>query len=1128
MERELNLEDFIPSYPYIELNKDTIPPGLKKYQDTDEISEPKLYNPYTELYEMLNFNKQEFFEDILDISEERPEQKGVPLKQQEFLARFLSPKTLNNELLLFHQVGTGKTCSAINIAELAMSMEPKLKRVLVLVKGETFEKNFINELAFQCTPGEYIPENYSKLTSKEKVFRLNANIRKKYQMSTFYKFAKSLSKISNEYIKRDYSNRVIIIDEVHNIKEMENKKEGRVYVYKQIFRFLHLIENSKVVLLSATPMKDNITEFASIMNLILPLKMQLPTKKNFNKKFFEMTDEGEKLINKDELKKYIRGRVSFLRTMESQVIKTNIGKTVNSLKYTMVDVDKMSTFQSEVYEKALRKDGQIDINELKNNSEDELLGEKSENVTEEMDEEKVDEVEKERINIRDLGEEENKEKEDKRGLYDNSRQASLFVFPNGKYGREGFNDSANFVSTFQKENIEKKGIEQKKIGKKEFSTELKQKLTRNGNYSPMDILDKIGKYSSKYKSALENIILRPKENCFVYSQFYKGSGLMVFAELLKLLGYREAEGNEDFTKQGDTQVLRFAMLAEKITNKVENNIKMFNKPENRHGKYIQVLLGSPLVSEGRSFFNVRQIHILTPHWNMSFTEQVIGRGIRAFSHKDLDDVDKYVKIYRHCSMPNRNIQSIDYLMYEISEIKDLKIKQIERICKEMAVDCALNKRRNLLESDRDYTRECEYQTCNYVCNNVPDKYIQEKLEGLFKDKNILDTYNLYYGEKLVKSTINIIQQLFKRQFNIHIKELMKHFADLSFILLIRSLKYMIQHNIPIFNKYGFICYLKYERNVFFLVDNIQSPSSYFVNYYTSHPPAYVKKQFKTIILDNQINNISKIINVINDFDLKDQDKYKYASNLIFELEPELQEQLIEYSIINKMLDPTEKNIKELTLKLFNSDIVELPEMYISTHLKNKDKYRYLYKTATSIDEWDYVDDEILTKLEYKQQEFEIQQNVENIENNPFGYYGIITKDETFKIVRILTEEEKKTQDKRTISTGQNCNTLKIKHLLDMIIKFNTSTNYFDIPNEVNLSVSNVENMKIELLDDNQIKYTPDEINNYNDNQIRIIYYWYSQGKKGKGKKGKDELTGKEIMCNAIKDFFEKNKLIKYL
>jgi hypothetical protein len=309
--KDLNLEDFIPSYPYLEN-------GVN----------PK-DNYYNTEYELTNFNKQEFFEDLLDMTEERPEEKGVPLKHQEFVAKFLSQKTLNNELLLFHQVGTGKTCSAINIAELALSMNSNLSRILVLVKGETFIKNFNNELAFQCTPGQYIPENYSKLTSKEKVIRLNKNIRTRYEVKTFYKFAQEITKDSDETIEKMYSNRVVLIDEVHNIKDYEQKKkEKKVYVYKQLHRFLHIIKNRKIVLLSATPMKDNITEFASVMNLILPMNMQLPTKKDFNKTFF---DDFDKIQNNKLLKEYIRGRVSFLRSMESQITKINVGKLLNQV-----------------------------------------------------------------------------------------------------------------------------------------------------------------------------------------------------------------------------------------------------------------------------------------------------------------------------------------------------------------------------------------------------------------------------------------------------------------------------------------------------------------------------------------------------------------------------------------------------------------------------------------------------------------------------------------------------------------------------------------------------------------------------------------------------------------------------
>ena len=1121
-EDELHLEDFIPAYPYLES-------GINKDNEIGN-NEPSIYNPYNDKYELSNFNKQEYYEDLLDINEERPEQKGVPLKQQEFIGRFLSPNTLNNEILLFHQVGTGKTCSAINIAELSISMNTDLK-VLVLVKGDTFVKNFVNELAFQCTPGQYIPENYSKLTEKEKVIRLNKNIRKKYEINTFYKFAQEISKLKDDKLKLYYSNHIVIVDEVHNIKDTEKKKtEQRVYVYKQLHRLLHLIDNKKVILLSATPMKDNITEFASVMNLILPMNLQLPTKKDFIKTFFIKGDNErgsgnsseDKIKNVELLKNYIRGRVSFLRTMESQVTKTNIGKIVNKLKYTLVDADKMSSFQTEIYEKALRKDGSsTNMEDLKNNSEDELIG--SQTLTPEESEESSESDDSDKLEG---------EKEDKKGLYDNSRQASLFVFPDGTYGREGFNNPENITIREDIAEIKsKKGKidEDSKRKKPQFTTKLKNIFTKNGTLtSPMDILNEIGKCSSKYKRALEEIILNPKENCFIYSQFYKGSGLVIFAECLKLLGYFESTGGStDIYSKQEGQVLRFAILAEKITSKVENNIKIFNKPENRNGKYIQVLLGSPLVSEGRSFFNVRQIHVLTPHWNMSFTEQVIGRGIRAFSHKDLDEAERYVKIYRHCSMPlTKNTTSIDYLMYEISEIKDLKIKQIERVCKETAVDCALNKRRNLLTIDKDDTRECEYQKCNYVCDNVSDEFIQNKLEGMVKDKRILDTYNLFYGDKLVLSTINMIKQLFKRNFMIHIKDLMRHFGDLSFILLIRSLKLILLNNIPIINKYGFICYLKYERNIFFLSDNIQSPNSIFVNYYCEHPPVYSTSKFKSIILENQSNNIEKTIQFIDELNLSNKDNLKKASDLLFELEPELQEQLIELSIYSKIMNKvTEKykNIKDLCLKLFNPNIIELDDMYISVHLINESKYRYILKTSKNIDDWDYVDDNVMEKLKEKEKEKVVESK--NIEDNPFGFYGYITLNQKFKIKQTekamisekgstLMKEGKKELDKRKVGEGAECMTMvPSKKILDIILKVYKKTDYFNIPeSEKNIKTDSIDKMRELLI--NKAKYTDKELDVYGEDGIRIAYYWFYK-------------FNKKQICDNIQTFFEKNNILQY-
>ena len=54
-----------------------------------------------------------------------------------------------------------------------------------------------------------------------------------------------------------------------------------------------------------------------------------------------------------------------------------------------------------------------------------------------------------------------------------------------------------------------------------------------------------------------------------------------------------------------------------------------------YGEYINVLIGSKIVSEAYSFLNVQEEHILTPHWNYAETDQAIARGYRYRSHLDL-------------------------------------------------------------------------------------------------------------------------------------------------------------------------------------------------------------------------------------------------------------------------------------------------------------------------------------------------------------------------------------------------------------------------------------------------------------------------------------------------------------
>ena len=225
---------------------------LPKYPNIYKLDE-EILNPYEgEFYETI-FKKKEFYDEKLEAVEQFPEEVGSLLKHQKIISRFFSPHTMYNTLLLLHSMGTGKTCSAIGAIETIRSTKNTFKGAYIFARGEGLLNNFVNELLFKCTDGRYIPENFDELTELEKTHRIKKSIRDYYKLNTFETFAKKLSKMSNKLIEEKFSNHIIVIDEVHNLRIQD--KKSKIAMYDEFWRFLHNIKNFKILLLSGTPMK---------------------------------------------------------------------------------------------------------------------------------------------------------------------------------------------------------------------------------------------------------------------------------------------------------------------------------------------------------------------------------------------------------------------------------------------------------------------------------------------------------------------------------------------------------------------------------------------------------------------------------------------------------------------------------------------------------------------------------------------------------------------------------------------------------------------------------------------------------------------------------------------------------
>ena len=67
----------------------------------------------------------------------------------------------------------------------------------------------------------------------------------------------------------------------------------------------------------------------------------------------------------------------------------------------------------------------------------------------------------------------------------------------------------------------------------------------------------------------------------------------------------------------------------------DEEIKAATREENKNGDIIKVIIISRAGAEGIDFKCIRQIHLMEPWYNLNRIDQIVGRGVRTFSHLTL-------------------------------------------------------------------------------------------------------------------------------------------------------------------------------------------------------------------------------------------------------------------------------------------------------------------------------------------------------------------------------------------------------------------------------------------------------------------------------------------------------------
>ena len=334
------LYDFVDNSSNIYLDLDKLEHtggGKKKYP---KISDDDFYEKISKIYKVDKIKKNKMTVD------QYCKPKDFKLQApQRFLSKYISPDTPYKSILIYHRIGSGKTCSAIQIAE-----KWKKERRIIFVLPASLIGNFKSELRGFCGADVYLKQTERKKLEKlepgEKEYneimeKSDKRIEEYYDIYSYNKFI--------DYVKdgsMKLRNSILFIDEIQNMVS-----ETGTY-YTELFNIIQ--ESSKdlrIVLLSATPMFDRPVEIALTINLLRPEQM-LPTGKDFEKMFISKRERKDKTFysvkNMDKFKEMIRGYVSYYKGAP--------GFTFPDMNIKYVDCE-MSSFQYGVYKKLLKKEG---------------------------------------------------------------------------------------------------------------------------------------------------------------------------------------------------------------------------------------------------------------------------------------------------------------------------------------------------------------------------------------------------------------------------------------------------------------------------------------------------------------------------------------------------------------------------------------------------------------------------------------------------------------------------------------------------------------------------------------------------------------------------------------------------
>ena len=685
--------------------------------------------------------------EIKDILEE--DRKGMLCNQKEFVLNphqhfvksFINDETPYNGVLLYHGMGSGKTCSAIGITEeyRKRNKHNLEKKKIIIVASPNVQKNFVLQLfdpdklfkkngiwKLEGCVGSSLLQELSKydINSMEKdklVSKIKSLISRNYVLMGYEKFSNKINnlvnidisdatkkrKIITRVLNNAFKDSMIVIDEVHNIR-MNNDADDKK-VAESVKLLVKNVKNMKLVFLSGTPMYNDPREIIFLLNLLIMNDKFIPisTKDIFRKDgTFIVSNDGEE-IGKKRLIERANGYISFVRgenpynfpfkifpneydasvsikSKQYPKFQFNGKEIIEGIQHMDIYIDNIGVVQKRGYEYILDK-----------------IYDSMESQTQESF-----------ANMDSFGYSVLKEPLNALNICYELKEGDETVYLTGK-------DALPRLMTFEENKTDGLIYNYDYIGDEKYFS-----------------YQNIGKYSGKIKSILDSI-LKSTGIVLVYSQ-YLDAGLVPLALALEELGFGRLKHMNLLKPRTDINTLDAVSMKPKSGSKIQakycmitgdrkyspNNydeLRIVNEHANINGETCKVVLISQAGSEGIDFKCLRQVHIMEPWYNLNRIEQITGRAIRNCSHKNLPLTERNCQIFLHGTMDDNDSEYIDMMVYRYAERKASRIGDVQKVLKSVSIDCILNYEQTNFSQFLDQVIPIKLSTGEKIKINIKDK-----------------------------------------------------------------------------------------------------------------------------------------------------------------------------------------------------------------------------------------------------------------------------------------------------------------------------------------------------------------------------------------------------------------------